>query len=204
MRFLAGLTVAAAAFGQLHAWGPMAVEEFELALIVECVVIAGGLATAQLLGFRLIRQVADAVESGADGSIPQFSISQMMFLTAAVAAVVAGLVRISNLAPGQRAVDTVGVIAGAYFAGVTLASLMASLAAEQPTVPLAAIGVGSLALGFSVALALHQNGLIGPGMLLMGAISTVEALAFGVLRRRGYRFCRARAALPLAPAASSD
>ncbi len=188
--------VVAAAFWQLGVWNSRAADDFGLAVLVEAAVILSGLTALQLAGYRLSAGASRPAAGEIDSPIPQFTILQLMLATAVVAAMVAGLVHVSAVPLGSRANDGFSLVVGAYFAGVTLASLLAALLFQHAAVPVAAVVVASAALGLAVALAMRDEGLIGPAMLLMGATAMVETAAFGLLRRRGYRLQRSAGPSP--------
>ena len=192
LRTPSALVVVAAAFWQLGVWNSRAADDFGLAVLVEAAVILSGLTALQLAGYRLSAGASRPAAGEIDSPIPQFTILQLMLATAVVAAMVAGLVHVSAVPLGSRANDGFSLVVGAYFAGVTLASLLAALLFQHAAVPVAAVVVASAALGLAVALAMRDEGLIGPAMLLMGATAMVETAAFGLLRRRGYRLQRKR------------
>ncbi len=191
-RVLAGIVVALAAFLQLESWGVQVAEEFELATVVEVVVILSALAALQLGGYGLVRTAPRSVDEETASENPQFSILQLMVATAVVAAVLAGLVRASNLPIAKREFSSLGLVIGSYFAAVTLGSLVATTLFERSAVPVATVVLASMALGLGIAVAMGHDSLMGPAPLLMGVMALAEVRAFGLLRSRGFRLRRVR------------
>ncbi len=172
----------------LNAWTYMAVNELSLVYLAQAVVTAVCLLAMRAGRYRLITVAGQQRDPAAPASAGQYSIRDLMIVTALCGIATAGLMqlRLSETVYAPL-IKLVGY--GICIAAATLMSVVAALSTRRSLFPVLLVFTISCTLGEGFAMAVGASPWM-PLVALLGGITLLLLTALLVLRKIGYRFQR--------------